>query len=144
MKIRSSKFIFIASTVVLLLMLAGPITMFCIIDKSSISFLMLIPVIIIGIMFVFNLLNYLLNYFGINEKSITKRFFAKKSLDISKDNVSSIAVNYIPGSNQVMSFQINYIGKDNKEYFTQISGNMFNLNKIIEAFKKYGYPIIEQ
>ena len=105
---------------------------------------MLIPVIIIGIMFVFNLLNYLLNYFGINEKSITKRFFAKKSLDISKDNVSSIAVNYIPGSNQVMSFQINYIGKDNKEYFTQISGNMFNLNKIIEAFKKYGYPIIEQ
>ena len=143
MIIRSSKFIFIASIVVLTLMMAGPITAFILIDKAQISFLLLIPAFIIGIMFAFNFINYFSNYFLINETKFVKFFFFKKKMDIDKEHVQSISYQCVPGSEIVTMFQINYTGKDDKLYFTQLSGNMYNLSKIIEAFKKYGYPVNE-
>ena len=143
MRIRSSKFIFIASIVVLTLMMAGPITAFILVDKAQISFLLLIPAFIIGIMFAFNFINYFSNYFLINETKFVKFFFCKKKMDIDKERVQSISYQCVPGSEIVTMFQINYTGKDDKLYFTQLSGNMYNLNKIIEAFKKYGYPVNE-
>ena len=143
MRIRSSKFIFIASIVVLTLMMAGPITAFILVDKAQISFLLLIPAFIIGIMFAFNFINYFSNYFLINETKFVKFFFFKKKMDIDKERVQSISYQCVPGSEIVTMFQINYTGKDDKLYFTQLSGNMYNLNKIIEAFKKYGYPVNE-
>ena len=142
MRIRSSKFIFIASIVVLTLMMAGPITAFILIDKAH-SFLLLIPASIIGIMFAFNFINYFSNFFLINETKFMRYFFFKKKLDIDKERVQSISYQCVPGSEIVTMFQINYTGKDDKLYFTQLSGNMYNLNKIIEAFKKYGYPVNE-
>ena len=142
MRIRSSKFIFIASIVVLTLMMAGPITAFILIDKAH-SFLLLIPASIIGIMFAFNFINYFSNFFLINETKFMRYFFFKKKLDIDKERVQSISYQCAPGSEIVTMFQINYTGKDDKLYFTQLSGNMYNLNKIIEAFKKYGYPVNE-
>ena len=143
MRIRSSKFIFIASIVVLTLMMVGPITAFILIDKAQISFLLLIPAFIIGIMFAFNFINYFSNFFLINETKFMRYFFFKKKLDIDKERVQSISYQCVPGSEIVTMFQINYTGKDDKLYFTQLSGNMYNLNKIIEAFKKYGYPVNE-
>ena len=142
MRIRSSKFIFIASIVVLTLMMAGPITAFILIDKAH-SFLLLIPASIIGIMFAFNFINYFSNFFLINETKFMKYFFFKKKLDIDKERVQSISYQCVPGSEIVTMFQINYTGKDDKLYFTQLSGNMYNLNKIIEAFIKFGYPVNE-
>ena len=142
MRIRSSKFIFITSIVVLTLMMAGPITAFILIDKAH-SFLLLIPASIIGIMFAFNFINYFSNFFLINETKFMRYFFFKKKLDIDKERVQSISYQCVPGSEIVTMFQINYTGKDDKLYFTQLSGNMYNLNKIIEAFKKYGYPVNE-
>lgn len=141
MKIRFSKFIFICSTIVLLLMLAGPITAFCLVDKSAMSFLMFVPVIIIAAMFAFNLCNYLFTYFEVSENRIVKRFIGRKSFDIPKEKVLSITYTSFNGSEIVASFQINYMGKDDKQYFTQFSGNMYNLNTIIGAFKKYDYPV---
>ena len=143
MRIRSSKFIFIASIVVLTLMMVGPITAFILIDKAQFSFLLLIPSSIIGIMFAFNFINYFSNFFLINETKFMRYFFFKKKLDIDKERVQSISYQCVPGSEIVTMFQINYTGKDDKLYFTQLSGNMYNLNKIIEAFKKYGYPVNE-
>ena len=142
MRIRSSKFIFIASIVVLTLMMAGPITAFILIDKAH-SFLLLIPAFIIGIMFAFNFINYFSNFFLINETKFMRYFFFKKKLDIDKERVQSISYQCVPGSEIVTMFQINYTGKDDKLYFTQLSGNMYNLNKIIEAFIKFGYPVNE-
>ena len=142
MRIRSSKFIFIASIVVLTLMMAGPITAFILIDKAH-SFLLLIPASIIGIMFAFNFINYFSNFFLINETKFMRYFCFKKKLDIDKERVQSISYQCVPGSEIVTMFQINYTGKDDKLYFTQLSGNMYNLSKIIEAFKKYGYPVNE-
>ena len=143
MRIRSSKFIFIASIVVLTIMMVGPITAFILIDKAQISFLLLIPAFIIGIMFAFNFINYFSNFFLINETKFMWYFFFKKKLDIDKERVQSISYQCVPGSEIVTMFQINYTGKDDKLYFTQLSGNMYNLSKIIEAFKKYGYPVNE-
>ena len=144
MRVRSSKVIFIFSIIVLILMMAGPITAFILIDKAQVTFLLLIPAFIIGIMFVFNFINYFSNYFLINETKFVKFFFFKKKMDIDKDRVQSVSYQCVPGSEIVTMFQINYMGKDDKLYYTQISGNMYNLNKIIEAFKKYGYPIDQQ
>ncbi len=127
----------------LTLMMAGPITAFILIDKAQISFLLLIPAFIIGIMFAFNFINYFSNYFLINETKFVKFFFFKKKMDIDKEHVQSISYQCVPGSEIVTMFQINYTGKDDKLYFTQLSGNMYNLSKIIEAFKKYGYPVNE-
>lgn len=144
MRVRSSKVIFIVSIIILTLMMAGPITAFILIDKAQVTFLLLIPAFIIGIMFVFNFINYFSNYFLINETKFVKFFFFKKKMDIDKDRVQSVSYQCVPGSEIVTMFQVNYMGKDDKLYYTQISGNMYNLNKIIEAFKKYGYPINEQ
>ena len=125
-------------------MMAGPITAFIVIDKAQVTFLLLVPAFIIGIMFAFNFINYFSNYFLINETKFVKFFFFKKKMDIDKDRVQSVSYQCVPGSEIVTMFQINYMGKDDKLYYTQISGNMYNLNKIIEAFKKYGYPIDQQ
>lgn len=144
MRVRSSKVIFIVSIIVLILMMAGPITAFILIDKAQVTFLLLIPAFIIGIMFVFNFINYFSNYFLINETKFVKFFFFKKKMDIDKDRVQSVSYQCVPGSEIVTMFQVSYMGKDDKLYYTQISGNMYNLNKIIEAFKKYGYPIDQQ
>ena len=144
MKIRTSKFIFISSTIVLLLMLAGPIVAFCLIDKLGITFLMFVPIIIIGAMFAFNLFNFLFTYFEVNENKIVKRFLGRKSIDIDKDRVSSIVYICVNDTPQVAGIQINYKGKDDKLYYTQFSGNMYNLNTIVEAFKKYEYPVHQQ
>lgn len=144
MRVRSSKVIFIVSIIVLTLMMAGPITAFILIDKAQVTFLLLVPAFIIGIMFVFNFINYFSNYFLINENKFVKFFFFKKKMDIDKDRVQSVSYQCVPGSEIVTMFQVNYMGKDDKLYYTQISGNMYNLNKIIEAFKKYGYPIDQQ
>lgn len=144
MRVRSSKVIFIVSIIILTLMMAGPITAFILIDKAQVTFLLLIPAFIIGIMFVFNFINYFSNYFLINETKFVKFFFFKKKMDIDKDRVQSVSYQCVPGSEIVTMFQVNYMGKDDKLYCTQISGNMYNLNKIIEAFKKYGYPIDQQ
>lgn len=144
MRVRSSKVIFTVSIIILTLMMAGPITAFILIDKAQVTFLLLIPAFIIGIMFVFNFINYFSNYFLINETKFVKFFFFKKKMDIDKDRVQSVSYQCVPGSEIVTMFQVNYMGKDDKLYYTQISGNMYNLNKIIEAFKKYGYPIDQQ
>ena len=132
------------STIVLLLMLAGPITAFCLMDKLAASFLMLVPVIIIGLMFAFNLFNYLFTYFEVNDKRIVKRFIGRKSIDLSKEQVSSITYTCLNDTEQVIAIQINYKGKDDKLYYTQFSGNMYNLNTIVQAFKKYEYPVNKQ
>lgn len=144
MIVRSSKVIFIVSIIILTLMMAGPITAFILIDKAQVTFLLLVPAFIIGIMFVFNFINYFSNYFLINETKFVKFFFFKKKMNIDKDRVQSVSYQCVPGSEIVTMFQVNYMGKDDKLYYTQISGNMYNLNKIIEAFKKYGYPIDQQ
>lgn len=146
MKIRVSRFFFIANIVVLSLMLVGPILAFCLIDFNQNSFFLFIPIVMLVSLFTLNFLVYYLSPFEVNEEGFYKYFFGKKKINIKKDAITNIdAIYNDPDTkNSVSLIVILYKNNIGKLFQTELSGNLYNLKQLIEAFKKYGYPVEER
>lgn len=142
MKIRVSKFFFIANIVVLLLMLMGTLLPFFIIDKGQFTFLLFIPAIIILILFILNFLYYFISPFEVNEERFIKYLLGRKKLNIKKDDIIKInAIFADTNQSRVYCIILYYNKGPNKIIKTEFSGNLFNLTNVLMALKKYNFPL---
>ena len=146
MKIRVNKFFFIFNLIILTLMLAGPVLAFCLTDSSNISYLMFIPIGMIVLFFSLNFLIYFLSPFVVNEEGFYKYTFGKKTTKIKKETITQVIAAYNDINTKKTVVMVIVMYKDNLDrlFQTQLSGNLYNLKGLAEAFKKYNYPVIEQ
>lgn len=142
MKIRVSKFFFIANIIVLLLMLMGTLLPLFIIDKGQYTFLLFIPAIIILILFVLNFLYYFVSPFEVNEERFIKYLLGRKKLNIKKDDIIKINAIFADTNQSRVYCIILYYHKGSKIIIkTEFSGNLFNLTNVLMALKKYNFPL---
>lgn len=142
MKIRVSKFFFIANIVVLLLMLMGSLLPLFIIEKGQYTFLLFIPASIILILFILNFLAYYFSPFEVNEEGFIKYLFGRKKFNIKKDDIIKInAIFADTNQSRVYCIIFYYHKGPNKIVKTEFSGNLFNLTNVFIALKKYNFPL---
>ena len=100
----------------------------------------------IVLFFAFNFLIYFFSSFVVNEEGFYKYTFGKKTTSIKKDAITKVcaAYNDFNTKNTVISVVIIYKDNLDRLFQTQLSGNLYNLRQLIEAFKKYNYPVEEQ
>ena len=139
MRIRTSTLFFVITNVVAALMMAGPLAMIFIIGVREFPFI-IIPAIFIGLFWSFLLFNYFSTFFLVNEKRFARYALCKKKMDVKFEQVEKIT--YARDfNNRVIMVNIVFRNDSGNAFTFQLSGSMFNLQRLEQAFAKYGYPV---
>ena len=120
-------------------MMAGPLAMIFIIGVREFPFI-IIPAIFIGLFWSFLLFNYFSTFFLVNEKRFARYALCMKKMDVKFEQVEKIT--YARDfNNRVIMVNIVFRNDSGNAFTFQLSGSMFNLQRLEQAFAKYGYPV---